>query len=87
MEFGMRMSLTVIAALTATGTAAFAEPPKAASPRPASEPVKIVLASADTVGTPGPVSTKSVAPAKRRIGRVTTCRCGDPLPESQTQEQ
>ena len=33
----MRMSLTVIAALIATGSAAFAEPPKAASPRPASE--------------------------------------------------
>ena len=82
----MRERLTVIAALIATGSAAFAEPPKAASPRPASEQIKIVLASADTVVSPGPVSTKSVTPAKRRVGRVTTCRCGDSLPESQTQE-
>lgn len=83
----MRVRRTMIAALIATGSAAFAEPPKSASPRPASEPVRIVLASADLVTTAGPASTKPATPAKRRMGRVTTCRCGDQLPESPSQQQ
>jgi hypothetical protein len=29
----------------------------------------------------------NTAPAKRRVARVTTCRCGDPQVEPDSQEQ
>jgi len=39
----------------------------------------VVLASADQVPAPPPHEQQVTAPAKHpRVGRVTTCRCGDP---------
>lgn len=84
----MRARLTMIAGLLVIGTAASAEPQKVSPVRPAPQPTKIVLASADTVRAPTPALAKtSTASAKRRAGRVTTCRCGDPAsnPDSQNQ--
>jgi hypothetical protein len=82
----MRISLTAFAGLLTLGSAALCEPPRAA-PQP-SQPDRrttdIVLASAE-VATP--VQTAQPAPAKRRIVRVTTCRCGDPQPASESPEQ
>ena len=83
----MYARLIVIAATLAIGTAAAAAPPKpqAAAAPATSKPV--VLASADTVNT-NPVATDGQAPApvKRRAARVTSCRCGDPQPETQNQQ-
>jgi len=44
-----------------------------------------VLASAEV--PVGVVQEVQPAPAKRRIVRVTTCRCGDPQPASESPEQ
>jgi hypothetical protein len=77
----MSVRLLVIAAAVTIGTSAAAEPPKTTARetgQAASRPVEVVLASADQVRTPGQVAQQSPAPAKRpRVGRVTTCRCGD----------
>jgi hypothetical protein len=75
----MRISLTVFAALLTAGTAALCEPakdPASPSASPQQQAGEIVLASADLHPT-APRAT-SPAPAKRRIARITTCRCGDP---------
>jgi hypothetical protein len=86
----MRKRLTVIVAMLTIAGPAFAEPAKPAA-KPASKPqaaAEIVLASADVVR---PAATQSVAsttpPAKRRIARVTSCRCGDPQADPEQQEQ
>jgi hypothetical protein len=87
-EFAMPVRLTMIAAVAALGTAASAEPQKAAAQTP-SQPAKIVLASADPVRSPGPgVAKPMAAAAKRPAGRVTTCRCGgNPPPASDSQDR
>jgi hypothetical protein len=91
METAMRLPLTVIAGLLSVGGPAVAEPPKAEVARsapPQERPAEVVLASADAVHAPAPEGARSTpAPAKRRIGRVTTCRCGDPQPGADSQEQ
>ena len=83
----MRISLTIFAGLLSLGTAALCEPPRAA-PQP-NQPDRrtsdIVLASADVPA--GAVQGPQPAPVKRRIVRVTTCRCGDPQPASESPEQ
>jgi hypothetical protein len=90
MEKAMRAHLTMIAAMLA-GSAALAEPPKSqpAPPRSAQKaPAEVILASAETTHAPSPdAGQPNVAPAKRRIARVTTCRCGDPQPDPTSQEQ
>ena len=70
----------LIAAIALASGPAYADPAKPA-PRPTSQPQpaphEVVLASADDVGAaPANVQQTPAAP-KRRIGRVTTCRCGD----------
>jgi hypothetical protein len=76
MEFAMRVRLTMFVAVAALGTAASADPQKPAASAP-SQPAKIVLASAEPVGSPAPDSARPLAAAsKRPLGRVTTCRCG-----------
>ena len=66
------------------------EPASAAAPaKPApqsqaqSQPAarEVVLASADDVRSPATTSQQAPAAPKRRIGRVTTCRCGDQPPQ------
>lgn len=51
-------------------------------------PAELVMASAD-VKSPAPVAAAQQAPApvKRRAGRVTTCRCGDPQPAQPDEDQ
>ena len=72
----------IAAASLISGTAFAAEPVKpqvqpAAQQRPA--PAQVVLASADDVRLPSASDQQpSTAPKRPRVGRVTTCRCGDP---------
>ena len=75
----MRVAMFVLAAMVAAGPAT-AEPDERDSHQPA-PPTKlsVVLASADQPRSPAPDTVRSPpAPSKRRIARVTTCRCGDP---------
>ena len=70
----------LIAAIALASGPAYAAPAKPAPPPPSQPqraPHEIVLASADNVGTPPANAQQAPAPPKRRIGRVTTCRCGD----------
>jgi len=87
----MRFFVTALTGLLLLGGVASAEPPKAEPKQPAQQadsrlrPANIMLASADPVsaGAEAPPS-----PAKRRVvPRVTTCRCGDRQPESDTDQQ
>ena len=87
----MRARLTVIAGLMAVSSAALAEPPKnppvsPAAPRKAPE---VVLASAETAHPPVSENPQQsvAASAKRRVARVTTCRCGGPQADPDSQEQ
>jgi hypothetical protein len=79
----MHARLILIAAGTAMSAGAFAaepakpaaQPAAQAQPRPAAD---VVLASADRVETPAPSAPQAAAmPKPHRVGRVTTCRCGD----------
>ena len=87
----MRLPLTFIAGVLTIATAAIAEPPTSAPQKPAQpqgHPAEIVLASADAVPSPNPDASRNApTPAKRRIARVTTCRCGDPQTGADSQEQ
>lgn len=84
----MHTRFILIAAASLLSTAAIAaEPTKTAEPTPAQpqpqpQPAHVVLASADDVHAPAPAGQQQAsAPAKRRVGRVTTCRCGDQQPQ------
>ena len=73
-------SLVIAAAALTCATIAAAEPVKPEARdvgANASRPAAVVLASADQVKTPVPNAEQTPAPVKRRVGRVTTCRCGD----------
>lgn len=82
--------LMFIALLAITSPSA-AEPPKAATARPeptAQRPVQLVLASADSAHSTQLTAVQPPAEqTKHRIARVTTCRCGDPQPAADAQEQ
>lgn len=75
----MSNRLTLTAVLLTIAGAAAAQPAGHDSARRTQEPrhSPVVLASADAVRTP-PTSQASTAPAKPIVPRVTTCRCGDP---------
>ncbi len=78
-------------ALLAIATPIAAEPPKAPATQPTPEPqrpVDLVLASADSAHSTQ-LATVQPSPdqTKHRIARVTTCRCGDPQPAADSQEQ
>ena len=75
----MFVAATTLALATAAVAADPAKPDlhQAGAVQPQRE---IVLASAETKA-PAPVANaQAPAPAKRRVARVTTCRCGDPQP-------
>jgi hypothetical protein len=78
----------MIAVTLAATTAASAEPPKAQvqqASQPSNRP--IVLASAEAMKSPA-AATDQQAPAKpARVARVTSCRCGDPVPQDDDSEQ
>jgi hypothetical protein len=90
METVMCTRLMVIAAAASMlGTSAFAEPPKphgAPATQPATPPAQVVLASADQIRDPVPTAEQVTPPVKRpRVGRATTCRCGDQQASSDEQ--
>jgi hypothetical protein len=71
----------IAAAALASGTAFAAEPvkpPVQPAAQPQRAPAQVVLASADDMRAPSAGDQQVATPPKRpRIGRVTTCRCGD----------
>jgi hypothetical protein len=73
----------IAAAISVSGTAFAAEPVKppvqAAVQQQQPAPAQVVLASADDVRVPSATDQQAQsAPKRPRVGRVTTCRCGDP---------
>jgi hypothetical protein len=89
MEVQMRIRIFAIGAVLNVSVAA-AQPVSNDShqPAPTAKPAHVVLASADQPRPPAPDAAQPApAPIKHRVGRVTTCRCGDPQPEPETPEQ
>jgi len=89
----MNARFVLIAAAVMTSVSAFAaEPSKPAqqsSARPQHGSPQVVLASAAQVADPTPAEAQpqaTPAPPKKRVGRVTTCRCGDQLPQPDSGE-
>src|SRR4051812_490452 len=68
-----------------------AEPPKAAASHASASdqrPAVLVLASNDNGRPVQTGETQSPQePVKHRIARVTTCRCGDPQPDPESEQQ
>lgn len=89
----MYARFALIAAFTLTSvSASAAEPIKPPQQQPSqAQPVsaQVVLASADDVRAPGGVEHQTVPtqPKPHRIARVTTCRCGDLIPQSNDDQQ
>ncbi len=85
----MRPRLTILVALLTLGGPGLAQPAKdqaAPTQQPQRRPAAIVLASAELVNVPTADSAQPTpAAAKRRIARVTTCRCGDPQTDPDSQ--
>ena len=86
----MRASVIAVVALLMLAGPALAEPAKRDALKPVAEqkrPTTMVLASADTVRPPTSPQANAEPAGKRVVPRVTTCRCGDPQPDPETQEQ
>lgn len=83
--------LILTAATLSMGAAAIAEPAKApaGAANQAPQPrVEVVLASADEAQPATPPSAQPITtPIKRRVARVTTCRCGDQQADPEQQDQ
>ena len=81
-------SLAIAVAVTGANPA-LAEPSKSPAPKAQQQQPQpaaaVVLASADTVKAAA-TDAPGAAQPKRRIGRVTTCRCGDPQPGDVSQD-
>lgn len=89
----MNARFVLIAAAALTSVSAFAaepsKPAQQASPQPKNGSPQVVLASAAQVSSPAPADQQAQqlpAPPKKRVGRVTTCRCGDQLPQPDSGE-
>jgi hypothetical protein len=86
----IRVPIIAIAAASTAAIAA-AQPAKDGQPSEATKPapqVPIVLASAGDARRPSPAGAEgSSQPARRPAPRVTTCRCGDPQPEQEQDQQ
>lgn len=82
----MRARLVMIAALT-LATSASAEPAKKApaeSAQPSGRPTVVLAAADQPDATAGSSEQATQAPVKRRrVGRVSSCRCGDPQAQPQ----
>lgn len=88
----MHARFILIAAAALTSAAAFAAEPSKPAPQPSAQPQhaspQVVLASAAQVA-PAPADPQAqpaAATPKKRVGRVTTCRCGDQLPQPDSGE-
>jgi hypothetical protein len=80
----MHARFIVIAAATLMGASAFAAEPSKPAQQPSAQPQhaspQVVLASAAEVPVSAPTeqqAQQAPTPPKKRVGRVTTCRCGD----------
>lgn len=78
----MHARFAFIAAAALTSSSVFAAEPIKPPVQPATQqqpaPAQIMLASVDDVRTPSATDQQTPTPPKRpRMGRVTTCRCGD----------
>jgi hypothetical protein len=87
----IRALIVAIAAFVATASGA-AQPSKSESrplapARPRAAPVVLASASEARGPSTAPDVQRPADPAKRRVARVTTCRCGDPHPEESQQDQ
>jgi hypothetical protein len=78
-------TLMVAAVVLIVATSVAAEPakPEAREAKPpVSRPAPVILASADQVQPPAPATPQAQPTVKRpRLGRVTTCRCADQVPQ------
>jgi hypothetical protein len=78
----MHVRFAFLAAAALAGTSAYAAEAPKAPVRPAAQPQTsdpaVVLASADSLRPANPADQQPATTPKRRIARVTTCRCGDP---------
>lgn len=86
----MRLSMTLLAMLSLSGTSVLAQPAKHPLPRAsegASKPPVVVLASADADHAVAPAPAQPSTEPKRPAPRITHCRCGDPAPGEATPEQ
>jgi hypothetical protein len=86
----MHVRFVLIAAATlVSGQALAAGPAKPApkiQPQPEHVSPQVVLASGLDVHTTPPVDPQAAATPKRRVARVTTCRCGDDAPQPDDQQ-
>lgn len=84
-------SAIIAASALAIASVAVAQPakaPAASSAQSMGHSSPVVLASAErVVGTIPPADVRSEQPKRPRAARVTTCRCGDPQPQADEQEQ
>lgn len=88
----MHARVVLIAAAALMSANAFAAEPHKPQDGPPAQPQSgapsLVLASADVVRTQAPADQAAPTAAKRpRVGRVTTCRCGDPQPSDADADQ
>lgn len=63
-----------------------AKPAPQAQPQPQHVTPQVVLASADDVHATPPSDPQAPSAPKRRVARVTTCRCGDAAPQPDDQQ-
>jgi hypothetical protein len=85
----MEKVLTILAAALIAGTAA-AGPPKREAAKPGevkTQPGEVAFAAAEKTHAPAPEQQPNAVPTKRRVARVTTCRCGDPQADPASREQ
>ena len=89
----MRAHLIALVAIVTMSGTALAEPakhdaPKAGAAKAQEHPIDVVLASADSNHSSPAIATQtSTTAVKRPLPRVTTCRCGDPQVDPDTQDQ
>ncbi len=85
------MRALLLTVLMVTSTVAAAEPAK---PVPASHALQeqrqaVVMFASNETARPAAAEAiqRGQTPANHRIARVTTCRCGDPQPDSDTESE
>ena len=83
----VRLAIIAAAVLAAAG-AVSAEPAKVPARQTETQqkrPATVVLASADEVRDSAPSARPAAQHKRARVARVTTCRCGDIVPEEDPQ--
>ena len=87
----MRNGLAAVAAIVLIASPALAEPKernmRVATSEPRRRVTEVVLASAEPIHASPDSAQPASAPSKRRVARITTCRCGDPQADPESQDQ